>query len=114
SDVLAVGHDSSGTLVQITYAISGKGLEPVTVTRGYLYSVRVRFAATAPSGRVAASLDTTRHFVAPEPVPDGENLVGRVAGPQPPGKYEYRLPIQQGEAAGIVLPRATVRGGGPT
>ena len=114
SDVLAVGHDSSGTLVQITYAISGKGLEPVTVTRGYLYSVRVRFAATAPSGRVAASLDTTRHFVAPEPVPDGENLVGRVAVPLPPGKYEYRLAIQQGEEAGIVLPRDTVRVGGPT
>jgi GWxTD domain-containing protein len=114
SDVLAVGHDSTGTLVQITYAISGKGLEPVTVTRGFLYSVRVRFAASDPAGRVVASLDTTRHFVAPEPVPDGENLVGRVAVPLPAGKYEYRLAIQQGEEAGIVLPRDTVRVGGPT
>jgi hypothetical protein len=114
SDVLAVGHDSTGTLVQITYAISGKGLEPVTVTSGYLYSVRVRFAAAGPGGRVAASLDTTRHFVAPEPVPDGENLVGRVSVPLPPGKYEYRLAIQQGEEAGIVLPRDSVRVGGPT
>jgi GWxTD domain-containing protein len=114
SDVLAVGHDSTGTLVQITYAISGKGLEPVTVTSGYLYSVRVRFAATGPSGTVAASLDTTRHFVAPEPVPEGENLVGRVAVPLPPGKYEYRLAIQQGEEAGVVLPRDSVRVGGPT
>ena len=34
SEVLAVGRDSSGTQVQVTYAISGKGLEPVTVTRG--------------------------------------------------------------------------------
>ena len=50
SDVLAVGHDCSGTLVQIAYAIAGKGLEPVTVTRGYLYSVRVRFSATRPHG----------------------------------------------------------------
>jgi GWxTD domain-containing protein len=114
SDVLAVGHDSTGPLVQITYAISGKGLEPVTVTRGYLYSVRVRFAAFDPGGRVAASLDTTRHFVAPEPVPDGEHLVGRASVQLPAGRYEYRLAIQQGEEAGIVLPRDTVRVGGPT
>jgi GWxTD domain-containing protein len=114
SDVLAVGHDSSGTMVQISYAISGKGLEPVTVTRGYLYSVRVRFAASDPAGRVVASLDTTRHFVAPEPVPDNEHLVGRVAVSVPPGRFEYRLAIQQGEEAGVVLPRDSVRVGGAT
>jgi GWxTD domain-containing protein len=113
SDVLAVGHDSTGTLVQIAYAIAGKGLEPVTVTRGFLYSVRVRFAATDHTGRVVASLDTTRHFIAPEPVPDGEHLVGRVAVPVPPGRFEYRLAIQQGEESGVVLPRDTVRVGGP-
>jgi len=114
TDVLAVGHDSSGTLVQITYAISGKGLEPVTVTRGYLYSVRVRFAANDRLGRVVASLDTTRHFVSPEPVPEGEHLVGRLALPVPRGRFEYRLAIQQGEEAGVVLPRDTVRVGGNT
>ena len=112
SDVLAVGRDSTGTQVQVTYAISGKGLEPVTVTRGYLYSVRVRFAASDARGRVVAALDTTRHFVAPEPVPDGEHLVGRIAVPVPAGRFEYRLAIQQGEEAGVVLPRDTVRVGG--
>ncbi len=114
SDVLAVGHDSSGSLVQIAYAIAGKGLEPVTVTRGYLYSVRVRFSASDPTGRIVASLDTTRHFVAPAPVPDGEHLVGRVSVPVPPGQYQYRLAIQQGEESGIVLPRDTVRVGAAT
>jgi GWxTD domain-containing protein len=112
TEVLAVGRDSSGTLVQIAYAISGKGLEPVTVTRGFLYSVRVRFTAVDRTGRVVASLDTTRHFVAPERVPDDEHLVGRVAVPVPTGRYEYRLAIQQGEEAGVVLPRDTVRVGG--
>ena len=65
SEVLAVGRDSTGTQVQIAYAIAGATLEPVMVTRGYLYSVRVRFVATDRFGRVAASIDTTRHFVAP-------------------------------------------------
>ncbi|HET9041029.1 MAG TPA: GWxTD domain-containing protein [Gemmatimonadales bacterium] len=114
TQVLAVGRDSSGTLVQIAYAISGKGLEPVTVTRGFLYSVRVRFTAMDQTGRVVAALDTTRHFVAPEPVPDDEHLVGRVSLPVPEGRYEYRLAIQQGEESGVVLPRDSVRVGGPT
>jgi GWxTD domain-containing protein len=112
SEVLAVGHDSGSTLVQIAYAINGKGLEPVTVTRGYLYSVRVRFVATDYQGHVVATLDTTRHFVAPAPVPETEHLVGRVAVPVPAGRFEYRLAIQQGEEAGVVLPRDTVRVGG--
>ena len=39
-----------GTQVQIAYAIAGKGLEPVTVTRGFLYSVRVRFVGDRLAG----------------------------------------------------------------
>ncbi|MBA3316989.1 MAG: GWxTD domain-containing protein [Gemmatimonadales bacterium] len=114
SEVLAVGRDSTGTQVQIAYAVAGSTLEPVMVTRGYLYSVRVRFVASDRRGRVAATIDTTRHFVAPAPVPDGEHLVGRVSVPVPPGQYFYRLAIQQGEETGVLLPRDTVRVGRPT
>ncbi|MFL5494470.1 MAG: GWxTD domain-containing protein [Gemmatimonadales bacterium] len=114
SEVLAVGHDSTGNELQVAYAIPGSSLEPVTVTRGYLYSVRVRFVATDRVGRVVASLDSTRHFVAPAPVPSGEHLVGRVSVPVPPGQFEYRLAVQQGEESGVVLPRDTVRIGQPT
>jgi GWxTD domain-containing protein len=114
SEVLAVGRDSTGTQVQIAYAVAGSTLEPVMVTRGYLYSVRVRFVATDRLDRVVASLDTTRHFVAPAPVPEGEHLVGRVSVPVPPGKFNSRLAIQQGEDAGILLPTDTVRVGRPT
>ena len=114
SEVLAVGRDSTGTQVQIAYAVAGSTLEPVMVTRGYLYSVRVRFVATDRMDRVVASLDTTRHFVAPAPVPDGEHLVGRVSVPVPPGRFNYRLAIQQGEEAGILLPTDSIRVGQPT
>jgi GWxTD domain-containing protein len=111
SEVLAVGRDSSGPQVQIAYAIAGSSLEPVTVTRGYLYSVRLRFVATDDKGQVVSSLDTTRHFVAPAPVPPQEHLVGRVSAPVPSGDLHYRLAIQQGEAAGVTLPRDSVRVG---
>src|SRR4029077_2608206 len=66
------------------------------------------------NAKVVSSLDTTRHFVAPAPVPAGEHLVGRAAVHVPPGRYEYRRAIQQGEESGVVLPRDTVRVGQPT
>jgi GWxTD domain-containing protein len=110
-EVLAVGRDSTGPQVQIAYAIAGSSLEPVTVTRGFLYSVRVRFVATDSRGEVVSSLDTTRHFVSPAPVPPNEHLVGRVGATVPLGAVQYRLAIQQGEGAGITLPRDSVRVG---
>jgi GWxTD domain-containing protein len=111
TEVLAVGRDSSGPQVQIAYAIAGSSLEPVTVTRGYLYSVRLRFVATDKRGQVVSALDTTRHFVAPAPVPPHEHLVGRVNTTVAPGALQYRLALQQGEAAGVTLPRNNVRVG---
>jgi GWxTD domain-containing protein len=111
SEVLAVGRDSAGPLVQIAYAIAGSSLEPVTVTRGYLYSIRLRFVATDNRGQIVASLDTTRHFVAPASVPPQEHLVGRVSTTVRPGSLQYRLSLQQGEAAGVTLPRDSVRVG---
>ena len=111
SEVLAVGRDSTGRQVQIAYAIAGSSLEPVTVTRGFLYSVRLRFVAMDDKGKVVSALDTTRHFVAPERVPPKEHLVGRVAAPVPSGALQYRLAIQQGDDAGTTLPRDTVRVG---
>lgn len=111
SEVLAVGRDSSGHQVQIAYAISGSSLEPVTVTRGFLYSIRLRFVATDGKGQVVSALDTTRHFVAPERVPSGEHLVGRVSATVPAGRLGYRLALQQGDEAGVTLPRDTVRVG---
>ena len=111
SEVLAVGRDSAGHQVQIAYAIAGSSLEPVTVTRGFLYSVRLRFVAMDDKGKVVSSLDTTRHFVAPERVPPNEHLVGRVAAPVPSGSLQYRLAIQQGDDAGMTLARDSVRVG---
>ncbi len=112
SEVLAVGRDSAGHQVQIAYAIAGSSLEPVTVTRGYLYSVRLRFVAMDDQGKVVASLDTTRHFVAPEPVPPERasgGARGRDRAVRDPCITGWR--IQQGDDAGMTLPRDSVRVG---
>ncbi len=114
SEVLAVGRDSNGPQVQIAYAIAGSSLEPVTVTRGFLYSVRLRFVAMDEKGKVVSSLDTTRHFVAPERVPPNEHLVGRVGMNVPAGSLQYRLALQQGDDTGVTLARDTVRVGPAT
>lgn len=109
TEVLAVGSDSSGPLVQIAYAIPGSSLAPVPVNRGVLYVIRLRFVALDETGRVVASADTTRRFVAAEPVPAREHLLGRVALPVPPGRLTYRVALAQGEDAGVVTPTDTVR-----
>ncbi|HET8762246.1 MAG TPA: GWxTD domain-containing protein [Gemmatimonadales bacterium] len=107
--VLAVGHDKAGPLVQITYGIRGESLQPVRIARGYLYSVRLRFAAMDSSGAVVASLDTTRQFVSPSAVPPREHLLGRVDMHVPPGDLSYRVAVEQGADAGRVTPLDTIR-----
>ncbi len=107
--VLAVGHDRHGPLVQIAYGIRGESLQPVRIARGYLYSVRLRFAAMDSSGSVVASLDTTRQFVSASMVPPREHLLGRVDVNVPPGDLSYRVSVEQGADAGLVTPLDTVR-----
>lgn len=109
TQVLAVGERDGKPLLQVAIALSGEGLEPQPVARGLLYSVRVRFTALDNQGRVAASLDTTRLFVAQQPVPKGEFLVGLASVPvEAWGRLTYRLAVQQGPEIGMVLPRQHV------
>ncbi len=109
AEVLAVGHAGDRNLLQVTYAIPARSLEPVTVDRGSLYTIRLRLAVFDSAGTVVASLDTTRRVLAAQPVPANENLVGRVAVAVPAGVYQYRLALQTGAETGAVLPRQETR-----
>lgn len=113
TDVLAVGTEAGRPLLHVTYAIPGSELEPVRMNGGFLYSVRLRFMALDEAGTVVATVDTTRRFRSQQPVPAGEHLVGRVAVPVPAGELTYRLALQQGEEAGFVTPKDTVRAAPP-
>ena len=109
SEVLAVGHDSAGSMVQIAYAIAGSSLEPVTVTRGYLYSVRVRFVATDRNGKggCARSIRLGTSLRRPR-CPAGEHLVGRAAVARASG--EVRLPAGDSAGRGVRRRAATRHG----
>jgi GWxTD domain-containing protein len=110
TQVLAVGHDQDVQRVQLIFAIPGSALDPTPMQRGRsLYPVRVLFVARDSTGRVVGSCDTTRLFVARNPVPQHEFLVGRVAVDVPPGMLEYRLAVQHGEHAGLVTPTDTLQ-----
>jgi len=107
--VLGVGRDQQGGMVQLVYAIAGGSLVGVSTSRGQVYPVRIRFALIDSSGKAVASLDTTRFFLSHTPVPVSEHLVGRADVHAPPGAYKYRILVQQGEDAGIVFPTDSVR-----
>lgn len=109
TEVLAVGSVDGRPMVHVTYAIPGAALVPVRMNRGFMYAVRLRFMALDKGGGVVASLDTTRRFLAAQEVPAGEHLVGRVAVPVAEGTLSYRLALQQGEEAGVVSPRDSLR-----
>jgi GWxTD domain-containing protein len=107
-EVLGAGQRGGRPLVHLAWAVPGKSLRPVPSTRGTLYPVRVRFALTdLASGKVVHTTDSTTLFVSAQPVPRGEWLVGRVGVFVPPGRYAWRVAVQEGEA-GVLSPPDTV------
>lgn len=107
TQVLAVGARDGKPGVLITYAIPGSALAGIASERGTIYPIRIRFVATGPEG-VVARLDTTRVFLARTPVPAAEHLVGQVALAVPPGTWDWRVALQEGERSGLVTPTSTV------
>jgi hypothetical protein len=110
----SVGIQGDRPLLQVGYAISGKTLVPVASSRGYLYPIRVHAAVLDLQGRVIATLDTTRVFLAHEQVPEQEHLLGRVELPVIPGTAVLRLSLQQGEETGVLFLPDTFQAGDPS
>ena len=107
-EVLSVGQEGGRSVVHLTWAVPGSSLRAVVSSRGTLYPVRIRFSLTdVVTGRVVASVDSTSLFVSSGNVPRGEWLVGRIGVVAPPGRYLWRVAVQEGEA-GRVSPPDTV------
>jgi GWxTD domain-containing protein len=108
TDVMAVGRSEAGNLLQVTWAIPGATLKPVTHELGLVYPVRLRVSVSDEQGNVVAALDTTKMFLSPVAIPPKENLVDRMTLPVPPGRLSYRIAVDQEERSGIVMPRDSI------
>ena len=108
TDVMAIGRNEAGNLLQVTWAVPGATLVPIKHELGFVYPVRLRVSVSDAQGNVVASLDTVKQFLSPVEIPQKENLVDRMSLAVPPGMLRYRVAVDQSERAGIVMPRDSI------
>lgn len=105
--VLAVGADSSGTRLQVAFAVPGSALTPRTVEGGFGYPVRLRGSVIDLNGNTVVRFDTTRIFRTGEPVEPRRHLLGRLPVAVPAGTFTVRLAVVS-DRGGAVSGRDTV------
>ena len=108
ADLIAVGRNSKGRLAHFVFGIRAGDTAASPVDGRAEYRVRARVVAIDGSDRPVASLDTTLLLRYPRPLGAGEFVVGRAELVLPPGKWGYRALLQQGDSAGVILPRDSV------
>lgn len=106
-DVLAAGSDASGAGVQIAFAIPGRHLSAVRVTRGLVYTVRMRATFVDSHGDATVVIDTLRSFVMTRRLEPAEYLLGRLPVNLAPGRYSVRVALES-EGRGSVSVRQSV------
>jgi hypothetical protein len=109
ADLVAVGRDSVGPAAQLVFAVAGTGLPSEAVEGGRQYRVRVRFVAIDRRGMPEGERDTTYLFRVQQPLGRRDWLLERLQVSLPPGRWDWRVAIQSGDSAGIVLPRDSAR-----
>jgi GWxTD domain-containing protein len=113
ADLISVGRNSRGSLGHFVFGIAAAGTSPQAMADGVEYSVRVRLAVLDRHGRLVSNLDTTVVIRLQRQLAKNEWLVGRAELVLPPGRWTYHAALQQGDSAGVVLPRDSVRVGNP-
>jgi GWxTD domain-containing protein len=108
TDVMAIGRNEAGNLLQVTWAVPGATLVPIKHEMGFVYPVRLRVSVSDAQGNVVAALDTVKMFLSPVEIPQKENLVDRMSLAVPAGLLSYRVAVDQDERAGIVMPRDSI------
>jgi GWxTD domain-containing protein len=103
--VMAAGERNGEAVVHVTWAVPSAALRAVPSSRGVLYPVHLRISLIdLATGRLAAGIDTTTMFGAAQPVPRGEWLVGRQELTLPPGRYRWRVALEEGESGVLSSP----------
>jgi GWxTD domain-containing protein len=108
ADLVAVGRSSAGSLTHLVFGIAAASLRAEPEGTEFIYPVRVRLVALDQRDRPVASLDTTIAMRYQRALGPDEFAVGRVELPLPRGRWRYRASLQQGDSAGVVLPRDAV------
>ncbi len=108
-DVVAVGRRPAGSLAHVVFGIAAPGTAGRPVDGGVEYTVRVRLVALDRQERSVGTLDTTFGIWHQRELTRNEWLVGRAELILPPGRWTYRVALYQGDSAGVVLPRDSVR-----
>lgn len=94
-DILAVGSDRAGPILQVSFAIPGGDVTPHALrTRGVAYPVRMRVAVVDDRGETILQVDTVRSFVAPRRLARNEYLLGQLPLRVPPGDYRVRASLE--------------------
>ncbi|HYF39269.1 MAG TPA: GWxTD domain-containing protein [Gemmatimonadales bacterium] len=108
ADLIAVGQNARGQIAHFVFGIAAPGAAWQRHEAGVDYPIRVRLVALDRNDVAVAKLDTTLAIHLRKPLKDLEHIVGRVEFPIPPGHWTYRAALQQGDSAGVVLPRGSV------
>jgi GWxTD domain-containing protein len=109
ADLVAVGSRGGVPLAHFVFAIGPAEITPQPAAGGVSYPVRVRLVALDSAGHAVAHADTALRLTVGRPLSRGQYLLGRVELPLPPGAWSWRAALQQGESAGVVLPRDSVQ-----
>jgi GWxTD domain-containing protein len=109
ADLVAVGGTGSHPQGQFVFAVGAEGTRPEPAGEGTTYRVRARLVALDGSGHAVAHADTTLGFRLERPLQPRQYLLGRIAVPLPAGRFGWRAAVDQGVAAGKVLPRDSVQ-----
>jgi hypothetical protein len=106
-EILAVGSDQHGPILQVAFAISGADLTSRDMPRGVMYPIRTRVAVLDDAGRIVAQVDTTRGFLAPVRLHPTQQLVGHLPVRVPPGHYRVRVALES-DRRGYLSPPTNV------
>jgi hypothetical protein len=106
--MVAVGRRGDSSLAHFVFAIAASGIAGRPAPGATQYPLRIRVVALDHLERAVGTLDTAMVISFPQPLTDEQWLIGRAELSLPPGRWTYRAAIQQGDKAGVVLPRDSV------
>lgn len=109
SEFVVGARPGPGQTLHVVFAIPAPHLAPVADSGRVAYPLSFRLFVSDSTDGLVARLDTTRVFVAREPLRGGSYLTGQVALPLAPGMYRYRLLVEQpGSDAGDLVTRDSI------